>query len=176
MEQTAIADYLNRPDVRKLLSVEIQGNFTGCSMDVNAGFNARLDKFAMPSHYYVAGLLDRGIPILIYAGTYDWQCNWVANKLWVDKLEWSGMDEYNAEAWRDWQVEGRKAGETKSVGLLTFATLRGAGHMGTSASFLSITLHTKVLTYVYLPPSTVPHDKPAESFAMVSRWLSGKQL
>lgn len=75
------------------------------------------------------GLLDRGIRVLIYAGTYDWQCNWVANKLWVDKLEWSGQDEYAKAEWRDWTVEGKKAGETKKTALLTFATVRGAGHM-----------------------------------------------
>ena len=89
-----------------------------------------MDKYAVPSQHYVAGLLERGIPILIYAGTYDWQCNWVANKLWVDKLEWTGKDEYTREGWRDWTVDGRKAGETKSAGPLTFATIRAAGHMG----------------------------------------------
>lgn len=61
----------------------------------------------------------------------DWQCNWVANKLWVDKLEWSGMDGYTKEEWKDWGLEegGVKAGETKTFGPLTFATIRGAGHM-----------------------------------------------
>lgn len=93
-------------------------------------FNAHMDKWAVPSQYYVSGLLERGIPILIYAGTYDWQCNWVANKLWVDKLEWTGQEEYNTVEWRDWLVEGGKAGETKKSGVLTFATIRGAGHMG----------------------------------------------
>ncbi|KAJ3532250.1 hypothetical protein NM688_g7451 [Phlebia brevispora] len=132
LEQSAIADYLNGPDIRKLLGVEIPGNFTGCSRDVGTNFNAHLDKYAVPSQYYVAGLLERGVPILIYAGTYDWQCNWVANKLWVDKLEWSGKYVYNAEDWYDWIVDGNKAGETKTSGLLTFATLRGAGHMGTA--------------------------------------------
>ncbi|KAI0775431.1 Alpha/Beta hydrolase protein [Irpex lacteus] len=90
-------------------------------------------------------------PILIYAGTYDWQCNWVANKLWVEKLEWTGSKGYAKQAWRDWTVGGEKAGETKSWGALTFATIRGAGHM-------------------------VPHDKPVESFAMVSRWLARRDL
>jgi carboxypeptidase C (cathepsin A) len=86
----------------------------------------------VPTQYYVAGLLERGIRVLIYAGTYGWRDNWVANARWVDKLEWSGRAEYAAQGWRDWTVEGRKVGETKSAaaGRLTFATVRGAGHMG----------------------------------------------
>jgi carboxypeptidase C (cathepsin A) len=130
LENTAIADFLNRPETRKLLGVESPNNFTACSRDVGAGFSAHMDKYAVPAQYYVAGLLERGIPMLIYAGTYDWQCNWVANKLWVDKLEWTGHDAYAKEEWRDWNVDGKKAGETKSSGVLTFATIRGAGHMG----------------------------------------------
>lgn len=41
------------------------------------------------------------------------------------------MDGYANEEWRDWKVDGAsgKAGETKSFGKLTFATIRGAGHM-----------------------------------------------
>ncbi len=130
LEQSVIADYLNRPDIRQLLGAESTNNFTGCSREVGLNFNSHMDKYAVPSQYYVAGLLERGIPMLIYAGTYDWQCNWVANKLWVDKLEWTGKDSYNTEEWRDWFVDGEKAGETKSAGVLTFVTIRGAGHMG----------------------------------------------
>ncbi|EIN10271.1 peptidase S10 serine carboxypeptidase [Punctularia strigosozonata HHB-11173 SS5] len=155
LENGAIKAYLDRPETRELLGVETPNNFSACSRDVGAGFAAHLDKWAVPTQYYVAGLLERGVRVLIYAGTYDWQCNWVANKLWVDKLEWSGHEEYVKAEWRDWRVgeDGEKAGETKSAagGLLTFATVRGAGHM-------------------------VPHDKPAESLAMVSRWLAGADL
>lgn len=134
LEQSAIADYLNRPDIRELLGAQSPNNFTGCSREVGTNFNAHLDKYAVPSQHYVAGLLERGVPILIYAGTYDWQCNWVANKLWVDKLEWTGKEAYNTEEWRDWIVDGHRAGETKTAGVLTFATLLGAGHMGTNLS------------------------------------------
>ncbi|GJE84749.1 peptidase S10, serine carboxypeptidase [Phanerochaete sordida] len=151
LENSAIANFLDRQDIRKLLGAESPGNFTSCSPQVGRNFNAHMDKWAVPSQYYVSGLLERGIRVLIYAGTYDWQCNWVANKLWVDKLEWTGADAYNAAEWHDWTVDGHKAGETKSAGPLTFATIRGAGHM-------------------------VPHDKPAESFAMVSRWLAGEDI
>jgi len=131
-------NFLNQPAVRKMLGVESPSNFTGCSSVVGIEFDANMDKYVAPTQYYVAGLLDRGIRVLIYAGTYDWQCNWYANKLWVDKLEWSGKSGYADAAWTDWQTDGHKAGETKTWGNLTFATILGAGHM-ISHLFLYIT-------------------------------------
>ncbi|KAJ8517358.1 hypothetical protein ONZ45_g5449 [Pleurotus djamor] len=151
LENTVITDYLNLETTRKLLGVETTSNFSSCSHDVGSGFASNMDKWRSPTQFYVAALLERNIRILIYAGTYDWQCNWVANKLWLEKLEWSGGDAYRTAQFSDWTVNGHKAGETKSSGLLTFATIRGAGHM-------------------------VPHDKPQESLAMVQRWLANNSL
>ncbi|KAI0643713.1 peptidase S10 serine carboxypeptidase [Trametes meyenii] len=152
LESGVIRDYLNAPATRKLLGVESPSNFTSCSSDVGRAFNSHLDKYAIPAQFYVAGLLERGVRVLIYAGTYDWQCNWVANKLWIDKLAWTGAPAYTAAGLRDWTVDGRKAGETKSAGSLTFATVRGAGHM------MSV------------------YTCPAEAQAMVSRWLAQVDL
>lgn len=129
-EVDTITDYLNRPEIRQLLGVESPKNFSSCDDRVYDGFTAHMDKWAVPAQHYVASLLERGVRIMIYAGTYDWRCNWVANKLWVDKLDWSGRDAYAAESWKEWTVEGAVAGETKTSGLLTFVTVRGAGHMG----------------------------------------------
>ncbi|KAI0366349.1 peptidase S10 serine carboxypeptidase [Pilatotrama ljubarskyi] len=151
LESGAIKDYLNAPSTRSLLGAESPLNFTACSPDVGRAFVAHMDKWAVPAAYHVAGLLERGVRVLIYAGTYDWQCNWVSNRLWVDKLQWTGSARYARAEVRDWTVDGEKAGETKSAGPLTFATVRGAGHM-------------------------VPHDKPAEAQAMVSRWLAQTDL
>ncbi|KAF8883441.1 Alpha/Beta hydrolase protein [Infundibulicybe gibba] len=150
-ENTVIKRFLDLPATRDLLGVETPYNFSACSSAVGQNFNDHMDKWAVPTQYYVAGLLDRGIRVLIYAGTYDWQCNWVANKLWADRLEWSGKAEYNAQEWKEWTVDGNRVGEIKQTPLLTFATIRGAGHM-------------------------VPHDKPAESLAMVARWLAQRDL
>ena len=131
LESVVITDYLNQPATRKLLGVESPGNFTSCSSAVGSGFYARMDKYAVPSQHYVAGLLERGVRVLIYSGTYDWQCNWVASRLWLDELEWTGAPRYRAEAFRDWAVASgaAAAGQVKTAGLLTFATVFAAGHM-----------------------------------------------
>ncbi|KAL4259153.1 Carboxypeptidase [Pleurotus pulmonarius] len=111
LENTAIMDYMNLNSTRKLLGAEAPGEFSSCSSAVSAGFAAHMDKWHSPTQVYVAQLLERGVRILIYAGTYDWQCNWVANKLWLEKLDWSGKDDYNLAQFSDWTVDGNKAGE-----------------------------------------------------------------
>ncbi|EPT00094.1 peptidase S10 serine carboxypeptidase [Fomitopsis schrenkii] len=153
-ENTAIAALLNTPSVRTLLGATAPHDFTACSAAVSARFRARLDKWGPPAaEAHVAGLLARGVRVLLYAGTLDWQCNWVANRRWVDALAWPRAEEWARGEWREWAVAGRAAGETKTAGALTFATVRGAGHM-----------------------MSVPHDKPAEAQAMVSRWLAQQGL
>ncbi|TFK85892.1 peptidase S10 serine carboxypeptidase [Polyporus arcularius HHB13444] len=151
LEVGAIKSYLDDPSVRALLGVESPGNFSSCSSDVGRGFNVHLDKYSVPSQFYIAGLLERGVRTLIYSGTHDWQCSWPATRLWLDKLEWTGAVLYKSQTFRDWTVDGHKAGEVRTAGPLTFATVRGAGHM-------------------------VPFDKPAEAQAMVSRWLAQEDL
>lgn len=66
-----------------------------------------------------------------WAGTYDWQCNWKANWLWADKLEWSGSADFRSQSMRDWSVPGQStvAGQSRSAGNLTFTTIYAAGHM-----------------------------------------------
>jgi hypothetical protein len=97
-----------------------------------------MDRWAVHTQDYVANLLDRGVRVLIYAGTYDWRCNWVANKLWVDKLEWSGRAAYALGEWRNWSLDGTKVGEVKETPLLTFATIRGAGHLISTLSYILV--------------------------------------
>ncbi|KAF7292811.1 Carboxypeptidase [Mycena indigotica] len=149
LEGDAIANYLSNSTIREALGVDtsVPTPFVGCSNTVSRLFVSHLDKWAVPNHFYIAGLLERGVRVLIYAGTLDWQCNWAANRMWVDKLEWSGAKEYRALEWAAWSAGGKgtKAGEVKqSEGLpLAFVTLYGAGHM-------------------------VPHDVPEESLEMLS--------
>ncbi|KAF9246868.1 peptidase S10 serine carboxypeptidase [Melanogaster broomeanus] len=147
-EEEAIREFLDLPSTRAMLGAESPGNYSICSNVVGRNFVSHLDKWAAHTQDYVAALLERDIRVLIYAGTYDWQCNWVANKLWVDKLEWTGNEAYNKEEWRSWLVDGEAAGETKKSGKLTFASVYGAGHM----------------------------ISPREALALVSRWLAQKDI
>ncbi|KAF6758881.1 serine carboxypeptidase, partial [Ephemerocybe angulata] len=148
-----ISSFLDRPETRKLIGVDHSlksTNFSSCSDTVGIDFISNLDEFH-PTYHYVANLLDRGIRALIYVGKNDWICNHVGNEKWTQNLEWSGQDGFRSLSKREWVVGGKVAGETKSFGGLTFATIEGAGHM-------------------------VPYDKPVESLYLVNRWLAGKEL
>ncbi|KAK0448417.1 serine carboxypeptidase [Desarmillaria tabescens] len=144
-----IRQYLDDPNVRTLLGVDpsLTTNFTSCNPDVGDDFRATQDRLH-PTKDYVAALLERGVKVLIYVGSYDWICNWVGNERWTLALEWSGQTEFATKELRDWYVDGKPAGKTRSAKGFSFATIHGAGHM-------------------------VPYDKPKESLEMVQRWLRG---
>ena len=125
-----ISAYLDRPEVRTQLGVDkaVTGNFSSCASRVGSDFRFNMDEFH-PTQHYVAALLERKIKVLIYVGKYDWICNHVGNEAWTLGLEWFGHDAFSAQALRDWKVDGKTAGSTRSAGGLTFATINGAGHM-----------------------------------------------
>ncbi|KAJ7496982.1 Alpha/Beta hydrolase protein [Mycena latifolia] len=147
-----IRSYLDRPKVRTMLGVDpsLTSNFSSCSSKVGYAFSYQLDEYRN-TQYYVAALLERGVRVLIYVGTYDWICNWVGNERWTLAMEWSGQEEFSRQELYPWgSAEGNsRIGLARSAMGLTFATVEGAGHM-------------------------VPYDKPKESLELVQRWLAGR--
>ena len=125
-----ISAYLDRPEVRKQIGVDksIKSNFSSVSWEVNSAFSLSMDEFR-PTYLYVAALLERGVKALIYVGANDWICNHVGNEQWTLNLEWSGQQNFSSQPLRDWFVDGKRAGQTRRSGGLTFATIDGAGHM-----------------------------------------------
>ncbi|KAJ7487366.1 Alpha/Beta hydrolase protein [Mycena galericulata] len=144
-----IVKYLNQKDVQAILGVNIS-KYDTCSKDVGRDFDLKLDMLKGAKDY-VGALLERGVRVLVYAGTHDWVCNWVGNEAWTRELEWTGHAEFSAQPLREWMVGGKRAGHTREANGLTFATVDAAGHM-------------------------VPYDKPKESLEMVNRWIAGEPL
>ncbi|KAH7101286.1 serine carboxypeptidase [Auriculariales sp. MPI-PUGE-AT-0066] len=150
-ENEHIESYLNRANVRKMLGVDkAVGNFSMSSGQVNMDF-AMAGDLMLSSRPHTVELLERGIRVLSYVGTYDWIANWVGNLRSANELEWSGANRFRAAELREWSVQGKKAGIVKSFGPFTFATVDSASHL-------------------------VPREKPEESLAMLNRWLSEKPL
>ena len=51
------------------------------------------------------------------------------------ELDWTGKEAFGSQPLRDWKIDDRAVGVTRSAGPLTFATIAGAGHMvGASGS------------------------------------------
>ncbi|EED81068.1 hypothetical protease S10 [Postia placenta Mad-698-R] len=125
-----IKGYLSRPDVRSTLGVDesVPQNFSLVSWEVNSAFMASMDH-VFPNQFYIAALLERGIRALIYTGVNDFACNWVGNDRMTRDMEWTGREAFFVQPLRDWLVDGKVAGQTRSAGPLTFATINDAGHM-----------------------------------------------
>ncbi|CCM05789.1 uncharacterized protein FIBRA_08022 [Fibroporia radiculosa] len=147
-----ISAYLSQRTVREILGVDnsLPLNFSSFNVDVNRAFLGNWDHM-FPTQLYIAALLERGIRVLIYAGSYDVACNWVSNERMLLNMEWLGQEEFRSQPLREWTVDGVHAGRTRSAGLLTFATIDGAGHMA-------------------------PYDKPVESLVLANKWLAGDEL
>ena len=67
--------------------------------------------------------------ITLLAGNYDWICNWIGNLAWTNALEWTHGSSFASKNLVEWKVDGERAGQTKSAGGLTYATVEKAGHM-----------------------------------------------
>ncbi|KAG6760678.1 hypothetical protein POTOM_033854 [Populus tomentosa] len=94
----------------------------------------------------IPALLEDGIRLLIYAGEEDLICNWLGNSRWVNALAWSGKKKATGEAPTvPFVVEGKKAGQLKSLG---FLKVHNAGHF-------------------------VPMDQPKAALTMLKSWLQG---
>ncbi|KAG8887476.1 hypothetical protein FRB98_009557 [Tulasnella sp. 332] len=146
-----ITQHLNLPSIRQALGVDkAVKTMELASMDVAILFDMTGDAIHDTS-LYVAGLLERGIKVLIYAGDYDVICNWIGNLKWTSEFEWTGKKAFITKDLRPWIVDGKEAGVTREADGLTFATVHGAGHM-------------------------VPYDKPVEALELLNRWLTGQDL
>ena len=73
-----IEEYLDQTWIREELGIDpLFGNFSAVSMDVLQSLWRNGDNLHQ-TELYVAQLLERGIRVLIYAGTLDWISNWVS--------------------------------------------------------------------------------------------------
>lgn len=123
-----IQTYLNQPDVQDILGVDVP--FKTCKRNINRNFMLSGDMMH-PYVNYVGPLLDSGVKVLVYAGDADYICNWIGNKAWVMKLDWSGKDKFDASKDLVWTSKktGRAAGEWRMSGNLAFLRVYEAGHM-----------------------------------------------
>ncbi|KAL9615194.1 MAG: hypothetical protein Q9167_000401 [Letrouitia subvulpina] len=145
-----ITKWMNKPEVLESLGAEVD-SYDTCSSSINRNFVFSGD-WMKPFHRLVPGILEQ-IPVLIYAGDADFICNWLGNRAWAEALDWPGKVAYNKVELEDLKLnrDGRKIGEVKSSGNLTFMRIHAAGHM-------------------------VPLDQSAAGLDFFNRWIGGEWM
>ncbi|KAF5093004.1 hypothetical protein D0Z00_004296 [Geotrichum galactomycetum] len=138
--------YLNQDFVKKALGADVE-EYSGCNFDVNRNFLTHGD-WMKPYYKAVIDILEKDLPVLIYAGDKDFICNWLGNENWVRKLEWSGQKGIADAKVHPWIVDGEKAGTKFNYEKFTFLRVFEAGHM-------------------------VPYNQPENSLSMINSWVAG---
>ncbi|EEH46198.1 uncharacterized protein PADG_02348 [Paracoccidioides brasiliensis Pb18] len=128
-----IQPYLRRKDVVKALHIneEKQTGWTECAGAVGSSLKARNSK---PAVELLPGLLEEGLPILLFSGQKDLICNHVGTEDMIKNMKWSGGTgfELSPGVWaprQDWTFEGEPAGIYQQARNLTYVLFYNASHM-----------------------------------------------
>ncbi|KAI3748223.1 hypothetical protein L6452_11168 [Arctium lappa] len=142
---SGMVEFLSMPSVKKALVVPRDIEFVSCRPMVH---QAMEEDIMRNLEVGLPALLEEGIKMLVYAGEYDFICNWLGNFRWVNAMKWSGQPDFEASTFGQFIVDGKEAGLLKNHGPLTFLKVHDAGHM-------------------------VPMDQPKASLQMLKMWVEG---
>lgn len=70
------------------------------------------------SYEYIAGLLDRNVPVLVLSGNADFVCNTLSTIRYLDTIVYPGAVKLQ-ESLREWRVDGKRVGMTAKGGNLS---------------------------------------------------------
>lgn len=128
-----VTPYLRQPDVVAALHIN-SGKRTGwseCSGAVSSNFRALNSK---PSFQILPGLLESGLPILLFSGAKDLICNHIGTEDMISDMVWSdgtGFEtspgEYAPK--REWIFEKEVAGYYQEARNLTYVLIYNSSHM-----------------------------------------------
>ncbi|KAJ8760036.1 hypothetical protein K2173_010892 [Erythroxylum novogranatense] len=145
-----VDDYLNRKDVQEALHAQLVdiSNWTGCSVLVRYDLN----NVFIPTINVVGSLVESGIRVLIYSGDQDSVIPFIGSRAVVKNLA-TNLGLNATGYYRAWFENQQIGGWTQTYGggKLTFATIRGAGHLA-------------------------PYTSPRRSLAFFKAFISGKPL
>ena len=135
---------LARDDIKQILGVTGR-SWTECNMEVHT---ALLGDWMLNLSPKVSDLLNAGLDTLVYSGDKDFICNWRGGEKWTNEVDWNSKASYDQQAYVDWTVGGKSAGQLKSFKNLKFLRVFNAGHM-------------------------VPMDQPANALQMLKEFITG---
>jgi len=123
---TLLPKFLAQPAIAKALGV------TKTWVDCNRFVDLKLvfaGDWMLNFAYDIPALLGAGHRVLVYAGEYDFICNWMGNHGWMQALQWDGQQAFNNAPNTTFSVDGQAAGLMQSAQGLTFLKVYNAGHM-----------------------------------------------
>lgn len=157
-----IESYLNLPEVRKSLGVDTSiDHFSLSKRTMSEAFWEAGDGWHQ-TQLYIAELLERGVRVLIYAGTHDFIANWIGNERWTLNMEWSGKSNFAELPSEEWEIDGKAAGKSRTFGDFTFVTIYGAGHFVGGVSTIYVLVAESIIDRCHMT-----------SLSRHSRWSDG---
>jgi carboxypeptidase C (cathepsin A) len=146
-----IYKFLNDANIQKKLHVK-PGKFEECNARVRSMYKMSNNG----STWLYPSLIRENLRIWVYSGDVDGNVPITGTLTWLRTLR----EEHGIpiiEPWREWWMPGMHAHEDQMAGMawhlrgLTFATIKGAGHLA-------------------------PRDKPKEAFVLLDSFLKGEPL
>jgi len=128
-----VTPYLRRTDVVDALHInkEKRTGWTECAGGVSQNFRAQK---SLPSAKILPGLLEDGLPVLLFSGAKDMICNHLGTEDMLSDLQWSGGTGFETSSGvyapkRDWYFEGEAAGIYQEARNLTYVLFYNSSHM-----------------------------------------------
>lgn len=144
VDSTKGESYLNLPEVKSAIHVKSGIYWTICTDQIDYNSNTQS---VIPIY---KELIKNKIRILVYSGNTDASVPFVGSQKWTSSLQLP-----RKSLWREWlvdQADGSQiAGYVTEYSGLTFATIKGAGHM-------------------------VPQFRPIPAFYMFKKFINGEDL
>ncbi|KAI5084784.1 hypothetical protein GOP47_0000953 [Adiantum capillus-veneris] len=120
--------YLNLPEVQKALhanTTQLNYNWTLCS---HSSLNYSYADQSIDMKPYLTDILNHGVQLWLYSGDLDSVIPLTGTRTIVNQLA-ARMKLTKTDPYRAWYSKGQVGGWTVAWGNLTYATVRGAGHM-----------------------------------------------
>ncbi|CEG55516.1 Carboxypeptidase [Legionella fallonii LLAP-10] len=128
LDDSAMIQYLNSPEVRKALHVDPRiKKFKSFSKMASDLLEIGEQDSVAPLY---PQLLAAGVRVLIYNGLEDAKdSNFISADLWLEALNWPGKKQFANAPTCVWRTAGQVAGYAKAAEGLTQVKIRGAGHI-----------------------------------------------
>lgn len=143
-----IGKYLDQPEVRKALYISPR---VKTWKETSKRIAYLLEIGEQNSYAYLYPPLFETLPVLIYNGIYDMDCNFIGTDAWISALDWSYKEQFLQQERRPWLNQGQLAGHVRSYRHLTQVLVLGAGHL-------------------------VPMDQPKNALALLNHFIQGKSF